>query len=160
MLMRDLGTQPAIMFSFDRTDCEIMAQDLLSALEEREQKWRAESPEWRRKLSQYEAWLARAKERERLAARAAALKKDPNDLHTETVEWQASFNPDEPLPAFSFANTRAYSMSELEEEVRELRRTFPPGRASIPSWAFQCLSRGIAVHHDGMNKRYRMIIER
>ena len=67
--------------------------------------------------------------------------------------------PDEPLSVFSFANTRAYSMSELEEDTRELWRTFPPGCASIP-WAFQCLSGGIAVHHTGMNKCYRMIIER
>ena len=50
-------------------------------------------------------------------------------------------------------------MSELEEDARELWRTFPPGCASIP-WAFQCLSGGIAVHHAGMNKHHRMIIER
>ena len=93
MLMRDLGIQPAIIFSFDRTDCEIMAQDLLRALEGREQNRRTENPEWKRKLSQYEAWLSRAKERKRLAKRTVAHKKYPDDLHTETVGWQASFNP-------------------------------------------------------------------
>ena len=93
MLMRDLGIQPAIKFSFDRTDCEIMAQYLLRALEGREQKRRAESPEWKQKLSQYEARLSQAKERKQLAKTAVAHKKYPNDLHTETVGWQASFNP-------------------------------------------------------------------
>jgi len=131
-----------------------MAQDLVLVLQEYEQKWREGSPAWKRKLAQYEAWLSRAKDRERMAARAAAQKKDPDEPHIETAEWQASFNPDEPLPAFSFANTRSYSMSMLEEDLRDLRWT------STPAWAIQCLKRGIAVHHSGMNKRYRMIIER
>ena len=95
--MCDLGIQPAIIFSFDRTDCEIMAQDLLHALEGREQNWRTENPEWKRKLSQYEAWLSRAKERKQLAKRTVAHKKYPDDLHTETVRWQASFNPQQTI---------------------------------------------------------------
>ncbi|KAL4079734.1 hypothetical protein J3A83DRAFT_4155359 [Scleroderma citrinum] len=155
-LVADLHAQgdlPAILFSFDRSDCEIMAQDLVLILQAHEQKWREESPEWQRKLAQYELWVSRAKERERLAARAAANKKDPDEPHTETVEWQASFNPNEPLPAFSFANTRVYSMSTLEEDMRDLTWT------STPPWASQCLRRGIAVHHSGMNRRYRMLIE-
>ncbi|KAL4072373.1 hypothetical protein V8B97DRAFT_1958702 [Scleroderma yunnanense] len=153
-LVADLHAQgdlPAILFSFDPSDCEIMARDLMHILQTCEQKWREESPEWQRKLAQYELWLSRAKERERSVARAAANKKDPDEPPTETVEWQESFNPDEPLPAFSFANTRVYSMSTLEEDLRGLTRS--------PPWALQCLRRGIAVHHPGMNRHYRMLIE-
>lgn len=131
-----------------------MAQDLIELLQTKEDKWRTESPEWNRKLAQYEAWLSRAKERERMAARAARNKEDPDEPRVETTEWQASFDPDEPLPAFSFAGTRAYSIRMLETDIKDLKWT------STPTWAIQCLRRGIAVHHAGMNKRYRSIVER
>jgi superfamily II RNA helicase len=150
--------QPGIFFNFDRTDCEIMATTLLGALHAEENVWRASNPEWQRKLVQYEEWLLRAKDRERAAARAAKNKADPDEVKVkvETVEWQATFDPKAPLPQFSFAGQHtSYTQSMLEDELKQLTRW-----TSTPQWALSCLQRGIAVHHAGMNKRYRTIVER
>ncbi|KAF8843868.1 P-loop containing nucleoside triphosphate hydrolase protein [Paxillus ammoniavirescens] len=149
------GDLPAIFFSFDRTDCEIMAEDLCSVLAMKERKWQDSDPEWQRKLAQYEEWLLQAKDRARAAARAAKNKDESNDVPTENVEWQASFDPKAPLPAFSFAGQHtSYSPSMLDEDLRQLARW-----TTTPGWALLCLRRGIAVHHSGMNKRYRTIVE-
>ena len=133
-----------------------MARVLRRALLYKERKWRASNPEWQRKLAQYEEWLSRAKDRERAAARAAKNKADSDDVKTETVEWQATFNPNAPLPQFSLAGQHmSYTLSMLEEELAQLTRW-----TSTPMWALSCLRRGIAVHHSGMNKRYRTVVER
>lgn len=149
------------MFSFDRSDCEILAQDLLLALTEAEINWRNSSPEWTRKLQDWERWKLRAKERERLAERAKKQKKDadaPDDAATQDGSWEQSFDPDDPSPQFSFTAVKnAYSRTDLDSDIDRL-----PWRAknSIQSWALDCLRRGIAVHHAGMNKHYRSLVER
>ncbi|KAF8556866.1 P-loop containing nucleoside triphosphate hydrolase protein [Imleria badia] len=149
------GDLPAIFFNFDRSDCEIMAQTLLLALFAQEKKWRASNVEWQRKLAQFEEWLSRAKDRERAAARAAKNRVDPDEVKPETMEWQATFDPNAPLPQFSFAGQHtSYTPSMLEDELKQLARW-----TSTPQWALSCLRRGIAVHHSGMNKRYRTIVE-
>ncbi|KAG1903002.1 uncharacterized protein F5891DRAFT_111844 [Suillus fuscotomentosus] len=158
-LVADLHTQgdlPGIFFSFDRTDCEYMAKILNRVLEIKEDKWRQTSPEWKRKMAQYNAYLQNAKERERQAARASKHKADEEDKRADTSEWQASFRPDDPLPDFSFAGQNtSYTASELDEDIVHLGWRTPP----IPEWALKCLRRGIAVHHAGMNKGYRAIVE-
>ena len=133
-----------------------MARVLNGALSAKEEEWRASSPEWIRKLVQYEEWLSRAKERERAATRAGKNRADPDDAPTETVEWQATFDPNLPLPQFSFVDQHSsYTASMLKEDLVQLSRG-----TSIPEWALACLRRGIAVHHSGMNRRYRTIVER
>ncbi|KAG1725082.1 uncharacterized protein EDB91DRAFT_1267695 [Suillus paluster] len=141
-LVADLHAQgdlPAIFFSFDRSDCEHMTQILDDVLQTQEDEWRENSPEWKHKLAQYDAYLEGAKERERKAARASKRKGDAEDEHVDTSEWQASFRPDDPLPDFSFAG----------------QSTVPPP----PEWALKSLRRGIAVHHAGMNRGYRSLVE-
>lgn len=133
-----------------------MAQTLCGALVEKEKEWRASNLEWQRKVAQYEEWLLKAKDRERAAARAAKNKVEPGEVTTETVEWQATFNPNAPLPQFSFVGQHtSYTPSMLEEELEKLGRW-----TRTPKWALSCLRRGIAVHHAGMNRRYRAIVER
>ncbi|KIJ59959.1 hypothetical protein HYDPIDRAFT_161677 [Hydnomerulius pinastri MD-312] len=157
-LITDLHAQgdlPAIFFAFDRSDCEIMANVVRLALVRQESKWKKSNPEYQRKLAQYEEWLSRAKDRERAAARAAKNKNDVDEVPTQTVEWQATFEPNAPLPAYSFAGQHtSYTIGNLEEDLRQLARW-----TSTPEWALLCLRRGIAVHHSGMNKRYRTIVE-
>ncbi|OAX31611.1 P-loop containing nucleoside triphosphate hydrolase protein, partial [Rhizopogon vinicolor AM-OR11-026] len=160
-LVADLHVQgdlPAIFFSLDRSDCEHMAQILHDFLQTHEDVWRENSPEWQRKMTEYDAYLQRAKERERKAAREAKAKRkcDEEDKHVETSEWQASFRPNDPLPDFSFAGqATSYTASELDEDIADLERRKP----GPPEWALQCLRRGIAVHHSGMNKAYRSLVE-
>ncbi|KAG1840478.1 hypothetical protein DFJ58DRAFT_858214 [Suillus subalutaceus] len=158
-LVADLHVQgdlPGIFFSFDRSDCEQMARILNNVLETQEDEWRENSPEWKRKMAQYDAYLQGAKERERKAARASKHKGDEEDQRADASEWQTSFRPDDPLPDFSFAGqSTSYTASELDEDIADLERRKP----SPPEWALKCLRRGIAVHHAGMNRGYRSLVE-
>lgn len=134
-----------------------MAKTILKALEKAEQKWRSTSGEWKRKVAEWEAWKSRAKERTRLADRQ---KKRPGDddleaSSTQDYSWESSFDPDQQSPQFSFATTGVtYSSDDLANDLSKL--SWQP----IPSWAVQALKRGVAVHHSGMNKRYRSLVER
>lgn len=68
---------------------------------------------------------------------------------------QASFNENDPLPEFSFAG-RPLSKEELEEVIHDLSDPW----VRTPAWAIPALRRGIAVHHAGMPKAYRVAIEK
>ncbi|KAF8069236.1 hypothetical protein FPV67DRAFT_1415532 [Lyophyllum atratum] len=159
-LLADLnsrGELPAILFNFDRSDCEHMAQSILASLETAEETWRSNSPEWQRKLQDWESWKLRSKQRERLAERAQRQKKDDDAEPSSSVNssWESSFNPDDPSPEFSFVGGHtSYSKADIEGEIRDLHRW-----TSTQSWALDALKRGIAVHHSGMNKRYRSLVE-
>jgi hypothetical protein len=133
-----------------------MAIDILDVLQKTEQLWRKNSPEWKTKIKRWDAWKGLAKQREKQAEKAKKVKTDsdappPDDQHS----WESSFDPTDPSPQFSFAGTStAYSHSDLKEDIEGIQWT------STPKWAFQALARGIAVHHAGMNKAYRSLVER
>ena len=78
-----------------------MASHILETLEKAEEVWRAKSPEWKRKMSRWEAWQTRQKNNERLAQKAAARKRDPGDemlQEDEDHSWESSFDPNDPFP--------------------------------------------------------------
>jgi len=130
---------------------------VLQALENAEVKWRESSPEWQKRLKAWEVWKARSARQARTAERQKKQKKDPDDetnLPNEDVSWESSFNPSDPSLQFSFADHRKYSRSELEDDLKEFAWT------STPGWAYDALKRGIGVHHSGMNKAYRSVVER
>ncbi|RDB27044.1 hypothetical protein Hypma_005062 [Hypsizygus marmoreus] len=157
-LASKMNELPAILFNFSRSDCEIMAKAIISSLEAAEKKWRSSSPEWQRKLRDWEHWKSRSKERERLAERAKRQKKGGDEGGPAAVDysWEGTFNPDDPSEDFSFAGTHTvYSKADLDEDVYEMTRW-----TSTESWALDALKRGIAVHHAGMNKHYRSLVER
>lgn len=131
-------------------------------MEKAEDEWRKTNPEWARKIRQYETWQARSKERERLAERQNKPKgksnvdADDREAPVETSSWESSFDPDDPSAEFSFAgNNRTYSFNTLKADIEDMSWS-----AAIPEWAIAALRRGIAVHHSGMNKRYRNLVER
>lgn len=134
-----------------------MASHILETLEKAEEVWRKESSEWKRKIDKWEAWKARQKNEERLAQKAAARKRNPDDERPQEGEhqsWESYFDPGDPSPQFSFADTSAYTKEELLEDIRSL------GWTGTPDFLVQALGRGIAVHHSGMNKTYRVLVER
>lgn len=152
---------PALLFNFDRNDCLVMAKHILETLENAEEAWRAQSPEWNRKVSQWQAWQARQKEKQRLAQKAAARKKKQDDddgggpPQSEDLSWESYFDPQDPSPQFSFAGTSTYPKEELLADLaRDLRW------ASLPEFVIKALWRGVAIHHSGMNKAYRVLVER
>ncbi|EJF64914.1 P-loop containing nucleoside triphosphate hydrolase protein [Dichomitus squalens LYAD-421 SS1] len=154
------GDLPALLFHFDRKVCEKMAETILEVLAGAEAKWRETSPEWRRKITQWKFWVSKSKERERQAERLKKVKKEKDEANAtpETQPeqgWEASFNPDDPSPQFSFAGmSPAFTKEDLDDEIRSLARW-----RSAPEWALKCLQRGIGVHHSGMNKHYRTLVE-
>ncbi|GJE85123.1 P-loop containing nucleoside triphosphate hydrolase protein [Phanerochaete sordida] len=149
------GDLPAILFNFDRTACEIATKRLLESLENAEAKWRQSSPEWKRKIQQWEKWKSQAAMREKLADRQKKQKKDAADdapSNNADPSWEATFDPDEPSPQFSFLGKKV-SKTILHEAIEDIKWT------TTPKWALDALSRGIGIHHAGMNKHYRTAVE-
>lgn len=155
------------MFHFDRYTVEAIAKAILERLKKDEAEWRKTSPEWEKKLKGWQAWEAGAKEREKAAQRAAQKKEKAEGDKMERLQNAASvdssplaiyanFDPDAPSEEFSFINwgTR-YSASELDEDIKNLDRY-----STTPKFLFECLRRGIAVHHSGLAKGYRVLVER
>lgn len=148
--------QPAILFNFDRSDCERMAQTLVETLELAESNWRRESPEWKQKIKRWEAWKHQAKDRERTAKRQMKQKKPDGEDHLDipAPSWESSFDPSDPSQAFSFVSIHtSYSKAEFARDIQRI------SFANIPEWAISALKRGIGVHHSGMNKQYRSLLE-
>ncbi len=124
------AAQPAILFNFDRHECVTMVSYILEALEKAEEVWRAKSPEWKRKIAKWEHWKMRQKNKERLAQKAAARRRDnPDDKifqKDEDQSWESYFDPEDPSPQFSFAGTSAYPKEELLADIAELSWTSTP----------------------------------
>ncbi|KAJ7917141.1 hypothetical protein B0H13DRAFT_2231514 [Mycena leptocephala] len=104
-LLSDLhvkGELPAILFSFDRTDCDILVQELLSTLT---------AAEWKEKIRQ---WTSGQSVRKSASERSQSRKQrkqgdeDAPESRGEQHSWESNFNPDEPSPQFSFAGITAY----------------------------------------------------
>jgi ATP-dependent RNA helicase DDX60 len=150
--------QPGILFNFDRSDCEVMAQHITGALEEAEKRWRLSSPEWKQKLIKWETWKVQTKQRERAEEKAKKHKKgEDNEKGYDRPDacWESSFNPEDPSPSFTFIGSFAsYSKAQFEADIHKLKWT------STPPWTWAALRRGIAVHHAGMHKHYRTLVER
>ncbi|KZV68765.1 P-loop containing nucleoside triphosphate hydrolase protein [Peniophora sp. CONT] len=157
--LKSTGDLPALLFNFDRSDCERMARSLCETLEEAEGKWRDSSPEWKRKLEKVRVWQAGERERQRRAERIRGAKKSSQEEEARTAEdrsWESTFDESQPSEEFSFIGSQtAFSLADLEKEIDSLRWS-----SSIPEWAYHALRRGIAVHHSGMNKGYRNLVER
>lgn len=153
---------PAILFNYDRTRCEDICASIHDDLKEAEDQWRATDPKWKNKIAQWETWK---KEQERKGARASKVsKKKPAeegmtkaDMARDAADTEANgfegFDPEAPQDGYHFCNFKAIQVSELADYMRELewRR--------VPQWLIVALTRGIAVHHSGMNRKYRQVVE-
>ncbi|KAL1741542.1 hypothetical protein HDZ31DRAFT_84764 [Schizophyllum fasciatum] len=154
------GSLPAIIFNFDRRYCEIICEELLEKLERAETAWRATSPVWKSRVEQWQKWQAGAKDRQRQEGRAkrnAANEEDGPAMDSHC--WEKSFDPHAPSDGFTFADAHAYTGADLDEDIRSMQWRSPGVSHKLP-WVFRALRRGIAVHHAGMNKHYRTLIER
>ncbi|THH15047.1 hypothetical protein EW146_g5371 [Bondarzewia mesenterica] len=158
-LLADLhasGDLPALLFNFDRSECEEMAMTIVQVLEEGEQAWRAKSEEWKTKIDRWEEWKVIEKER---ARRLSKMRKDEleESKKMEDLSWESSFDPADPSPQFTFSTfPRGYGKQDLLEDIVDLLRR----RITLPTWAVPALRRGVGVHHAGMNKAYRSLVER
>ncbi|KAG9050595.1 hypothetical protein FS837_004120 [Tulasnella sp. UAMH 9824] len=148
------GNLPAILFNFDRHDCEAMARRLLKELKSAEKEWKESSTQYQNKLAKWKDWVAASKQKKKVSGRAKKTKSQEDEILMEANSWEQTFDPDDPLPEFSFAGQwTSYSKSELKEDIDDLKR------AGVQPWAMDALKVGIAVHHAGMNRKYRTLIE-
>lgn len=131
----------------------------MAELEEAEEQWRSVSPEWADKIRAYETWKGQAKQREKQRERAARQRPDdgvvPQSVLSES-SWEASFDPLEPSKDFSFAgNYVNVSKETVGSEIADLAKW-----SGVDPRALAALKRGIGIHHAGMNKTYRGLVER
>ncbi|CAH0053142.1 unnamed protein product [Clonostachys solani] len=160
---------PALAFSYDRTECERQVQHVVAKLKEAEDLWKESSPEWRRTMDRYQAWQRGNEKRpgnesKKTKASLKTKNKDgdadklskmdiiQSEASIELSPWD-SFDPDAPLDQFSFADSVKLQLSELNEHLDKLKEE------KLHAWMIQALRRGVGVHHAGINRRYRQIVE-
>lgn len=152
---------PALVFNYDRAECERAAAEVLDRLESAETDWKENSSDWTRKLADFEQWkIAKAKAPKNRLAKSAGQKGTDGDKAskldmakelgtTETSKWE-TFDPEAPQPLYSFADHSKLLRSEFEDVLRGLERG-----GKVEESLLRALGRGIGVHHAGMNRRYR-----
>ncbi|CAE6514901.1 unnamed protein product [Rhizoctonia solani] len=150
------GDLPCLAFNFDRAGCQSFAKALVESLEEGESVWRQSNHRWLQKMEQWEEWKASARIRQREADRASRRKPEEPAEEQSTPTWQSTFDPTDPSPEFSFADPKSgYSKEELQDDIADLKWQLNPRSEYI----IEALRRGIAVHHAGMPKGYRVLVE-
>ncbi|KAI1344818.1 hypothetical protein F5Y15DRAFT_6383 [Xylariaceae sp. FL0016] len=153
--LREKDGLPAILFNYDRVECEVTLQNVLQKLEAAEYQWKTTSKRWASRMEKYEAWKALSKKK--VSSKSVNEKLTKSDKMREEANMdfdpQESFDPEAPLPQFSFADNSKLTKSELEEAIKSL------DDENIGSHFFAALRRGLAVHHAGMNRRYRQTVE-
>lgn len=155
---------PAILFNYDRSGCEVIAQTLYEQLTAAEDDFKANNPAWKKTLMQYEKHLEQKSRKSRKPPPKVSKKKGdkdddggggkdsgiPDDGGSSFFDL---FNPDDPLDDYSFADKKKCQRSELSVFVRQLRYK------NVSENLIDLLYRGIGVHHSGMSRRYRQIVE-
>ncbi|PQE07733.1 DEAD DEAH box helicase protein [Rutstroemia sp. NJR-2017a BVV2] len=161
---------PAILFNYDWSSCESIAQTILKSLVEAETKWK-QGPAWKRVLDDYEQYQENQRQEMKFLEAQKKIKKEVmkqmgvkkedkpskmNQIREEASrEWSIweSFDPDAPQADFSFSDPKRLAKEELEEFIRQLRRK------EINEDLIDLLKRGVGVHHAGMNRKYRQCVE-
>jgi len=171
--LHEQNALPAIFFNYDRGACEVIAQRLVEQLETAENDWKENSPKWKSKLKAFEEWkLVQEKQaaKKGKGAKASSKKMGKDDREdaegdrTSKLDQQRdageggysefdSFDPEAPVDNFHFADLKKLQASEMETYVKQLRRKH------IAEWLIKAISRGVGVHHAGMNRKYRQVVE-
>ncbi|PTB58077.1 hypothetical protein M431DRAFT_492319 [Trichoderma harzianum CBS 226.95] len=153
---------PALVFHYDTQGCEKVAKLICLMLLESEKEWKENSAEWAQKIKDYEAWKRseasqqsrRVVQRNRGEGSDSRMSKQEQlreEANIETSAW-ASFNPNAPLERFSFADTTKMQALEANEMIRPLR-------GAVDVLLLAALQRGVGVHHSGLNREYRQVVE-
>lgn len=163
--LQSRGALPAILFNYDRTMCEKIGEVILADLVKAEQEYKENDSAWKRKLSDWEKWkkLSAAKKAKKPAAPTKGKNRQEDDPtskadsmrdNAETeIDPLASFDPEAPLGAYSFANNKVLQASELGEHLWKLERRH------IAPQLLEGIKRGVGIHHAGMNRAYRQAVE-
>lgn len=163
--LQSRGALPAILFNYDRSKCEGICRTIMKQLKDAEDAFKASSPMWKAKIRGYEQYLKDKSKHNPTKAPAIKKKGKANDdegmskadkmqdAASEEVNPYANFNPDAAVEGFHFANIAKAEAAELAAIHKELVRR------ELPAWLMESLTRGIGVHHAGMNRKYRQAVE-
>ncbi|KAK5136723.1 hypothetical protein LTR08_002376 [Meristemomyces frigidus] len=157
---------PAILFNFDRHMCEKICQAVVEQLQQSELVQRKTGPKWEKTLERWEDWKkVQAKNASKKAKAPTKKGKGGDDedqmskldqqrdaADSNASPWD-SFNPDAPIDGYHFADHTRLQLSELDIYVRQL------GKRNIQQWLIDAIQRGVGVHHAGMNRKYRQVVE-
>ncbi|MCJ1475667.1 hypothetical protein MMC13_004330 [Lambiella insularis] len=165
-LLNDLHERnalPAIMFNFDRSRCESIAKAVLHRLERAETSWKETNKGWKAKMEDYEKWKATKTSK---ASKDVKPKKNKDgdgerlskaDAQKDSAEREVSifetFDPSAPCKEFSFADLTKVEKSEMADYFKKLEWK------GVATWLMTALTRGIGIHHAGMNRKYRQTVE-
>ncbi|KAL9102665.1 MAG: hypothetical protein Q9163_002219 [Psora crenata] len=161
--LHERNALPAIFFNYDRSKCEGICQTVTQQLEQTETKWKESNPAWKAKLNGFEKYK---KEKAKIASKKApkqAKKRgegndDPKtdkllDASNDDVDPYAGFDPEDPVDGYHFAAKHKAEVGELSKYYYDIKKR------DLPSWLIAGLKRGIGVHHAGMNRKYRQVVE-
>ena len=162
--LRSENALPAILFNYNRSACEDIVRHLLGQLVEAEERFKAHDPKWLAKMASYKEWKASATARHAKAKDArqkggkndeeGMSKLDRNRDAADSGENKfAGFDPNEPLDAFSFAEPQKLDREAVERYIDYFQWRGIDGKL------IEAFRRGIAVHHSGMNRKYRQAVE-
>ena len=158
---------PAIFFNYDRHGCENIAKAVIHRLQKAEDHWKETSPIWKLKIKGYEDWKA---EKEKLGnrrpAKVVSKKKGKGDRDDdpsskmdrlqdtdEEANPYANFDPNAPVDGFHFAVRHRAPAAEMSQYFWQMKKR------GLPPWLAIALQRGVGVHHAGMNRKYRQVVE-
>ncbi|KAK3400267.1 hypothetical protein B0T20DRAFT_180864 [Sordaria brevicollis] len=164
--LRSHGALPAILFNYDRVGCEMILRELHDTLASAEAAYKQHNAQWKKKLEAFEEWKKyreTAKTKEAKAKNTRSRKDDGDDVMSkgdrarneagqELSAWE-SFDPEAALQEYSFADNTKVAQEELNARIKSL------GADAVRPWILNALYRGIGVHHAGMNRQYRQIVE-
>ncbi len=165
--LHERNALPAIFFNYDRHKCEGIARAVLKQLEDAEAHWKESSMAWKTKLKGWEEWKKnQSKAGAKKPVKAAAKKKgkveddDPAskmdrllENANEEVNPYANFDPNAPVDGFHFAAKQKADPAKLSNYFYQMMRR------GVAPWLALALRRGIGVHHAGMNRKYRQVVE-
>lgn len=160
--LHDQGALPAILFNYDRVTCERIAEHLLGQLKEAETKWKESFKGWKEKVKRSEDWkrtkATLSKKGGKSAKRGAPEEgmtkaEQARDAASSETSVYESFDPEDPVDRFHFANPKKLTHAEFREHADELKYR------GVPQKFIDALKRGIGIHHAGMNRKYRQVCE-
>ncbi|EXL39954.1 hypothetical protein FOCG_17456 [Fusarium oxysporum f. sp. radicis-lycopersici 26381] len=152
---------PAIVFNYDRSECETAVRSIFSKLSDAETAFKGSDTTWKKKIRDFDQWQRQKKDNRdiRFFQSSESGKRNPSKLEiarqegsVEISPWE-SFDPEAPLDHFSFADTKTMQKKDLDDLLIRLNPK------KVQPWLIDALRRGLGVHHAGMNLQYRRSVE-
>ncbi|KAI8404405.1 hypothetical protein FOFC_15900 [Fusarium oxysporum] len=159
--LHEQNALPALVFNYDRSQCEMAVRSIFSKLIDAEAAFKGSDTTWKKKLRDFEQWQRQKgnnresrvfKSSESGERNLSKLEIARQEGSVEMSPWE-SFDPKAPLDHFSFADSKVMQQRDLDNLVLRLNPK------KVQPWLIDALRRGLGIHHAGMNLQYRRIVE-